>query len=82
MGARARYRYQFKVYGGLVMYEVGDIVLCGTTVGVVIKVTEKTLTCSTCYASDKEFAISECSLIAGYADVLEQFERSILNACR
>ena len=42
MGARARYRYQFKVFGGLVMYEVGDIVLCGTTVGVVIKVTEKT----------------------------------------
>ena len=64
------------------MYEVGDVVLCGTEVGVVTRVNTNTVTCSTSSASDSSFHIKECNLVAGYASVLEQFERSILGANR
>lgn len=64
------------------MYEVGDLILSGILVGVVIQCGGDKVRCSCSDYTEHEFSAQECTLIMKSCDVIKQFEGSIRNANR
>lgn len=64
------------------MYEIGDALLCGNKVGVVVGVSGSYIKCQCSDGSCSEFRQDSCTKISSYQELLEAFERSVIDACR
>lgn len=64
------------------MFNIGDTVLCGLVVGVVVEATDCEVTCCCSDYKQRKYKVSECSMICPSQTTLETFERSILDANR
>lgn len=62
--------------------EVGDSVLCGMLVGVVIAVSGASITCACSDGEDHEFDEKKCSMISDYKSTLKQYMEVLKHVTR
>jgi hypothetical protein len=59
------------------MFEIGDVIIHDTMVGIVVEVKETSMVCRCSDMRDHEFQTSTCQHLATYKDLLQQFEGGI-----